>query len=88
MQIINVLKKAGFAVLEISNFDYYDRSDNFAFIDRSFYNFRFANIRKTNRKKTAESSRFAHEIFTNAFPTKKRQPSCKYTTSNRTFCKE
>ena len=41
------------------------------FIDRSFYNFRFANIRKTKRKKTAKSPRFARHIFTNAFPTEK-----------------
>ena len=36
-------------------------------IDRSFYNSRFANI----RKKTVKSPRFAHEILTNAFPTEK-----------------
>ncbi|MCK4416160.1 MAG: hypothetical protein KAU84_03315, partial [Thermoplasmatales archaeon] len=33
-----------------------------------------------------KSSRFAHEIFTNAFPAEKRQSYCKYTTRNRTFC--
>jgi len=53
-------------------------------IDRSFYNSRFANI----RKKTVKSSRFAHEIFTNAFPTEKRQPFCKYAARNRTFYQE
>ncbi len=38
--------------------------------------------------KAAKNSRFAHETFTTAFPTKKRQPSCKHSTRNRTFCQE
>jgi hypothetical protein len=58
---------------------------NFSYqIDRSFYNLRFANI----RKKTVKSPRFAHEIFMIAFLTEKRQLSYKYVTRNSTFCQE
>jgi len=34
-----------------------------------------------------KNHRFTHEIFTNAFLTEK-QPSCKDTTRNRTFCRD